>query len=140
MYEIREVKHIGVSIRAPWKAVYEYLSDPRNFPQWASGLCKSILQESEEEWIIEAPQGKLKAVFTKKNEYGIIDHTVIFPSGEKIHNPMRILPNAFGSEVLFSLFKTPKMENAKFEEDANWVIKDLNELKNLMEKKFGSKS
>ncbi|AOP33761.1 polyketide cyclase [Leptospira tipperaryensis] len=137
MSPILETKHIGVSIRVSWKTVYAYLSDPKNFPQWASGLCKSITQGNDEEWIIEAPQGTLKAVFTPPNEFGIIDHTVIFPTGERIHNPMRILPNAEGSEVVFSLFKTPEMSSEKFEEDANWVKKDLNELKNLMEKKFG---
>ncbi|MBM9502033.1 SRPBCC family protein [Leptospira sp. 201903071] len=139
MSRLLETKHIGVSIQASWENVYKYLSDPRNFPEWASGLCKSISPGNDGEWIIEAPQGKLKAAFTPSNEFGILDHTVIFPTGERIRNPMRILPNADGSEVLFSLFKTPEMSSEKFEEDTSWVLKDLNELKNLMEKKFGLK-
>ncbi|MBM9578572.1 SRPBCC family protein [Leptospira sp. 201903070] len=138
MIRILKTKHIGISILASSEKVYKYLSDPRNFPQWASGLCKSITPGAGEEWIIDAPQGALKAIFTKENEFGIVDHTVIFPTGERIHNPMRILPNADGCEVLFSLFKTEGMSSKKFEEDANWVRKDLNELKNLMEKTFGA--
>ncbi|XDD51597.1 SRPBCC family protein [Leptospira sp. WS92.C1] len=132
-----KVKNISVSIFIPYPIVYEYISEPKNFPEWASGLCKSIEQGTGQEWVLETPQGKLKAVFTPKNEYGILDHTVLFDNGQKVENPMRVIRNGEGCEILFTLFQTPDMSLEKFEEDANWVQKDLNELKTLVEKKFG---
>ncbi|MBW0434201.1 SRPBCC family protein [Leptospira yasudae] len=129
-------KHVSVSVGVPWKTAYEFLSEPKNFPEWASGLCKSISPGPNEEWIIEAPQGMLKAIFTPENPYGILDHTVILNETDRIANPLRILPNGEGSEILFTLFKTPDMTQQKFEEDAAWVKKDLNELKALLERKY----
>ncbi|MCG6167674.1 SRPBCC family protein [Leptospira sp. FAT2] len=131
-----ETKHVSISVGVSWKTAYEFLSEPKNFPEWASGLCKSIRPGPNEEWIIEAPQGTLKAIFTPKNPYGILDHTVILNETDRIANPLRILPNGEGSEILFTLFKTPNMTQEKFEEDAAWVKKDLNELKALLERKY----
>lgn len=137
MKAVLESKHIGVSIGVAWKTAYQFLSEPTRFPEWASGLCKSIQPGTNGEWIIEAPQGTLKAFFTPENEYGILDHTVILTDGTKIANPMRILPNGEGCEIVFTLFKTIVMTSEKFEEDAAWVKKDLSELKVLLENKFG---
>ncbi|TGL93086.1 SRPBCC family protein [Leptospira barantonii] len=140
MKTVLETKHISVSVRVACKTAYRFLSEPTNFPEWASGLCKSIRPGSKGEWIIEAPQGTLKAIFTPENEYGILDHTVILPNGTKIANPLRILHNGEGSEIIFSLFKVADMTSEKFEEDAAWVKKDLGELKILLESKFGEES
>lgn len=136
MKTVLETKHIGVSIGVAWKTAYRFLSEPTNFPEWASGLCKSIRPGAKGEWIIEAPQGTLTASFTPENEYGILDHTVILTDGTKVENPMRILPNAEGCEIVFTLYKLPSMTSEKFKEDAAWVQKDLSELKILLETKF----
>jgi hypothetical protein len=46
---------------------------------------------------------------------------------------MRILSNGTGSEVLFTLFRLPEMSDEKFAQDAEWVKRDLDALKNLLE-------
>ncbi|RHX86388.1 hypothetical protein [Leptospira stimsonii] len=66
-------KNISVLIRASWETVRKYLSEPRNVPECASGLCESIELGSDEEWIIDASQGKVKTIFGE-NEYGILNH------------------------------------------------------------------
>jgi hypothetical protein len=33
-----------------------------------------------------------------------LDHDVTLPSGETLSNPMRVVPNGTGSEVVFTLF------------------------------------
>jgi hypothetical protein len=38
-----------------------------------------------------------------------------------------------GSELIFTLFHGPDMSDEKFAEDAEWVKRDLNVLKKLLE-------
>ena len=38
-----------------------------------------------------------------------------------------------GTEVQFTLFRVPGMNDEKFAADADWVVRDLNKLKELLE-------
>lgn len=126
-------KHISISINHSATQVYEFVSNPVNLPQWASGLSGSI-KKIGEEWIAESPMGQLKVEFTKTNIFGILDHNVTLPSGVKVYNPMRVLRNNDGSEVVFTLYRRPGMSDQEFAGDAEWVKKDLEKLKTLLEK------
>lgn len=133
MKTVLEAKHISVSINRPPKEVYDFASEPENLPKWATGLGGSI-KEVNGEWIADAPMGKIKIRMAEKNAYGVLDHDVILESGIKVHNPMRVVPNGGGSEIVFSLIRQPDMTDEKFSEDAKWVEKDLGILKRLLEK------
>lgn len=130
---LQAVRHISVSINRPPNQVYDFASNPENLPKWATGLGGSI-KNVNGEWIADAPMGKVKIRFAKRNTFGILDHDVILESGVKIHNPMRVVPNGSGSEVVFILFRQPDTSDEKFSEDAKWVEKDLRILKDLLEK------
>ena len=77
--------------------------------------------------------GKIKIRFADQNAFGVLDHDVTLPSGVTIHNPMRVMANGEGSEVVFSLFHLPGVSDAKFADDATWVMKDLQTLKRVLE-------
>jgi hypothetical protein len=47
---------------------------------------------------------------------------------------MRVVPNADGTELIFTLFRLPGMTDEKFEQDAKLVLTDLMALKNLLER------
>ena len=47
---------------------------------------------------------------------------------------MRVVPNGSGSEVIFTLFKTPEMSDKQFAEDAGLVERDLRTLKSVLER------
>ena len=51
----------------------------------------------------------------------------------QIYIPMRVISNGIGSEVLFTLFRLSDTSDEKFAEDAEWVKRDLNALKSLLE-------
>lgn len=55
-------------------------------------------------------------------------------SGVVVHNPMRVLPNGEGSEFVFSLFRQPGMTDEQFSADRIAVEKDLQRLKELLER------
>lgn len=126
-------KHISVSIQRSLQDVYDFASDPLNLPQWASGLSGRI-ELVNEEWVAISPMGTVRIRFAPKNEFGVLDHEVTLESGEVFYNPMRVFPNGDGSEVVFTLFKTSGVSDEKFEEDAAWILKDLNKLKEILEK------
>lgn len=130
---IFESRHISVSINRPADQVYEFASNPENLPKWAAGLSGSI-NNVNGDWIAESPMGRVKVNFAEKNKFGILDHDVTLPSGEKVYNPMRVFPNNDDSELVFTLYRRPDMSDQMFAEDAKAVTKDLEKLKTLLEK------
>lgn len=126
------VRHISVSIARSPSDVYAFARKPENLPRWASGLAGSVMQ-NEGVWIAESPMGRVTVRFAEENRWGVLDHDVTLPSGVTVHNPLRVLPNGGGSEIVFSLFRRPGMSEAEVEADASTVAHDLQTLAALLE-------
>ena len=133
MATVFESRILSIVIVCPPRKVYEFVSNPENLPRWAAGLCKSV-RKSDADWIAETPQGVIKIRFAEKNDFGVLDHYVKLESGIEVYVPMRVVPNGSGSEVIFTLFKTPNMSDKQFAEDAGMVQRDLKTLKNVLER------
>lgn len=134
-----EARTTGIWIGRPVEKVYGYLAEPRNFPDWASGLCTSIARDarcSGEEWLAETPYGPMRVRFTASNPHGVLDHHVIPEAGPAIRVPMRAVAHAGGTLVTLTLLRQPDMTDAKFDEDARWVERDLATLKRVLEEHF----
>ena len=102
--------------------VYNFVSDPKNLARWASGLAS-------------APGGAaIKVRFVERNKYGVLDHYVTAGSAPEVYMPMRVFPNGEGAEVLITVFRQPGVSDEKFGEDTQWVRRDLEALKELLEK------
>ncbi len=127
-----EALHISVSISSAPAEVYAFASNPLNLPKWAAGLSGSI-EKSGDHWMADSPMGEIKIIFTPVNAFGVLDHDVTIPTGETFHNPMRVLKNGNGSEVVFTLYRQPQMSEKDFKADAAQVAKDLAKLKALLE-------
>ncbi|MEU8791414.1 SRPBCC family protein [Streptomyces sp. NPDC048643] len=129
----KESRHLSVPIDRTVDEVYAYASDPENLPAWALGLGGSI-KKIDDQWIAESsPMGRVVVTFVPRNELGVIDHHVTLPSGEAVYNPVRVISDGEGSEVVFTLRRQPRMTDADFERDADMVTGDLNRLRELME-------
>ncbi|CAA9495665.1 MAG: hypothetical protein AVDCRST_MAG53-1776 [uncultured Solirubrobacteraceae bacterium] len=128
-----ESRHIGVSIDRPADEVYEYVSDPANLPAWAAGLGASV-ERVDDRWVAQSPMGPVVVAFVARNEHGILDHDVTLPSGEIARNPMRVLPDGSGCEVVFTLRRRTGMSAEDFERDADAVVADLEALKLVLER------
>jgi len=127
-----QAHNISISIERDPAAVYDFASRPENFPRWASGLATSIEAEGDH-WVAATPEGPVQVRFTPRNEYGILDHHVTMPGGVDVYVPMRVVENGAGSEVIFTLFRTPGMSDEVLARDAAWVEKDLEALKQMLE-------
>jgi hypothetical protein len=128
-----ESRTITVRIDRPFEKVYESLVDPANWNQWAFGLGRNI-RHSQDGWIADSDSGVARVQFTPRNSFGVVDHTVIRASGQRVYVPMRLIANGSGCELLFTLFREPDMSDAQFASDAGFVQRDLNGLKTLLEK------
>jgi hypothetical protein len=112
--------------------VYAFVSTPDNLPRWAAGLSSGI-RRVDREWVADSPMGAVKVRFAAPNALGVLDHDVVLPSGETVHNPLRVVANGTASELTFTLFRRPGMTEQQFVADADAVRRDLSELKRLLE-------
>jgi hypothetical protein len=131
-----ESRHVSVHIDRPLDVVYEYAGDPTNMPAWAPGLLKS-LEQVDGQWIAESGAGRLVIEFTPPNPYGVLDHDVTFPSGQTFHNPLRVLPDGDGCEIVFTVRRQPDMTDAEYDRDCGAVLADLQALKRIVEGRPG---
>lgn len=126
-------QHIGETIRRDLGDVYDYVVDPRNLPSWAAGLSTSI-DLVDDEWVAESDLGRITVVFAERNPFGVLDHDVTLPDGTQVHNPLRLVANGEGTDVIFSLFQLPGVDDEAFAADAAAVARDLATLKSLLER------
>lgn len=124
-------KTITISIARDPKAVYDFISNPENFPKWAKTFCLSISRK-ERKWVIETKQGPMELKITEKNEFRIVDHSVRPEKGHEIYVPMRVVANGTGSEVIFTVFQQTDMSHDSFAKDISLVEQDLQSLKETL--------
>jgi uncharacterized protein YndB with AHSA1/START domain len=127
-----ESRHLSVSIDRPAAAVYAYARDPAHLPAWAAGLAAGIRRERGE-WVADSPMGRVLVRFVPVNEYGVLDHDVVLPDGTTTTNPVRVLADGAGSEVVFTLRRQPGVSEDEWAADAAAVTADLKALKRLLE-------
>jgi hypothetical protein len=125
------VRHITTAIGAAPEAVAAVAGDPAELPRWAAGLSAGIRQEDDGRWVTDSPMGEVEVRFVGPLVAGVLDHDVVLPDGSVTRNPVRVLPNDGGSEVVFTLFQRPGMSDADFEADARQVQEDLDRLASL---------
>ena len=121
------VKNISVSINKSANKVYQFASNPENFPVWVE-FIKSMTKVTENTWYAETDLGNPKIEIVPKNELGVIDHLVILPDSSTVNNPMRVMANGKGSELVFTLFWMPNRTKEEFNQDAKLVESDLKKL------------
>ncbi len=130
---IQRARHIGISIDRPVEEVYAFLAEPENFPQWAEGLGHSFVHVEGMTWRAETPMGSMRILFSEPNRHGVLDHAVIPEHGPAMHNPMRVVANGDGAEVIFTLFQRDRMSDDEMAADAGMIMRDLAALKALLE-------
>lgn len=128
-----QAQTISVFIDQPWEEVYEAIWRPEVFPRWATGLSAAGLRNEDGVWRGKGPGGgDVILRFTPPNAFGVMDHAVILRSGAEIHVPMRVVANGDGAEVMITLFRQPGVSVEAFAHDANWVRRDLDQLRDML--------
>jgi hypothetical protein len=131
-------RQLSEHIERPAQVVYDYVSDPRNLPEWAPGLVGSAAMEREGDgWGFDSPDGRVVLEFAPRNDYGVLDHWVTLPSGGPFYNPMRVTTDGDGTEVTFSVRRPPGTSDADFDRDCGLVAADLASIKRVLEQRPG---
>ncbi|MEO6701833.1 MAG: SRPBCC family protein [Jatrophihabitantaceae bacterium] len=125
-------RHLSVAIQRPADEVYRFAGNPANLPRWAAGLSSSVT-EQDGQWVADSPMGQITIEFAPANEFGVLDHAVTMPSGQVVHNPMRVLTDGEGCEVVFTVRSRDGMTTDEFEADCAAVAADLAGLQQLLE-------
>ena len=123
---------MNTSINSNPQIVYDFVSNLKNLPRWASNTFPSI-KEVNGEWVVDTSQGQNKVMLAERNNFGILDHYVKLTSGVEVYVPMRVVKNGDGSEIMLTVFQTPEMTDERYAEDIKTVEKDLNHLKTIIE-------
>lgn len=88
-------------------------------------------------WIADSPMGIVRVSFTPANTHGVLDHVVELPSGERVYNPLRVVPageNESRCEVVFTVRQRAGMTDEQFDADVAAVEADLERLRALLER------
>jgi hypothetical protein len=122
-----QARHISRFIDRKPAEISAFLADHRNLPKWASGLSAGV---SEKNGVVlsDSPMGKVQVRFAVGAEHGIFDHDVTLPDGKTFHNPLRVLKNDEGSEVVFTLYRLANVTDEAYEKDAATIVADLDRL------------
>ena len=124
--------HLSQHVQCTAQEAYDFARDPARLHLWAAGLGGAFV-ERDGEWRMPTPDGDVVLRFAPRNELGVLDHTVVLPDGTAVDNPMRVLADADGCEVVFTLRRRPSMSDDDFEQDAAAVAADLQTLKRLLD-------
>jgi uncharacterized protein YndB with AHSA1/START domain len=125
---------ISVEIDAPATEVYRCVRDPDQLPKWAAGICKSVTIV-DGVWHVDTGTelGTVVLAFCEDNPHGVLDHRVTLPNGHSQDNPMRVIANGEGSELMFTVFQAEGMSDEAFVRDVQAVTRDLKTVKMLLE-------
>lgn len=108
--------HLGIHVSRSADEVYAYVADRAHLPRWAAGVDAAS-----------------EVRFVAANEHLVLDHDVTLPDGSVTRNPMRVLPEGDGCEVVFTLRRAPGTSDEAYDADAAAVRADLATLQQLLE-------
>jgi hypothetical protein len=131
---IFESVHVSTSIDRAAEEVYAYASDPANLSTWAAGLANQVVEVVDALLVVDSPMGRVTVRFAAPNQFGILDHDVNLPSGETVSNPMRVIPNGDGCDVVFTVRRRAGVSAEAFAADQDAVAADLATLRDLMQR------
>jgi hypothetical protein len=127
-----ESRHLSVFVARPVDEVYAFAADPANLPRWAAGLSSGI-EQVDGQWVTQSPMGQVTVRFAPANEFGVLDHEVTLPSGQTFYNPLRVIADSGGSEVIFTNRREEGTSSEDYERDCTMIARDLQTLKGILE-------
>ncbi|HVL10503.1 MAG TPA: SRPBCC family protein [Burkholderiaceae bacterium] len=129
---------ISVRITRPLAEVMAFLGVPANFRHWASGLAGGLTLTATDPlvWKAASDAGPVQVRFSPANAFGVADHWVTLPDGTTVYVPLRAMAHGADAPdtlVSLTLFRLPDMDMARFDGDAAWVARDLEQLRRVLE-------
>jgi hypothetical protein len=122
----------SITINARPGDVLAFVGDGANLPRWAIGFAKSV-RPGPAGWIVTTGQGEVPISITVDEVTGTVDFRMEPTAGVETTAYARVVPNAGGSEFLFTQMQEPDMPDELFEQLIATVGHELVALKALVE-------
>ncbi len=122
----------SIDIKAPFDEVFNFISNPLNWPQYAIINMKSV-SPGTDGWfntVTKFGHGQIKMKAIK--ELGIFDHIWKDPQASWTV-PARVVLNRGGVTVMMTIFQPPVMTDLQFDEAMKEMDQEMNKLKELLE-------
>ncbi len=124
--------HVSTHVARPASEVAAFVADPSLLPQWAAGLGGTV-EARDGRWFADSPMGEVEVRFVPANEHGVVDHDVTLPDGTVVTNPMRVIADGPGCEVVFTVRRSPGADDEAYAADVAAVRADLETLRRVLE-------
>jgi hypothetical protein len=121
-----------ITIDASPAAVFRFVANPENLPQWARAFCQAIRPDGDA-WLVSSPQGAVRVRYRTDAALGVIDFHLSPAPGIEALAASRVVPNGDGSEYVFTQFQMPGMPDDVFTRQVHALREELAVLKALLE-------
>lgn len=119
---------LSVTMEAAYDAAFDYLSDPRNLPEWSVNFVTEVRGEGNR-LVATTPMGEVPVGVRGDRELGVVD---VVLGGRPF--AARLVPNGGGCDYSFTLQKPPGMPDEAWEgEGVPGLREELDALKGVLE-------
>lgn len=122
----------GVTINRPPQAVFEYVSNLANWPEF-SDFAADFERVTDKEYIAHTSQGDIRVIVRFDADKLLLDTQVILPDGSSDFIPYRVVPNKNGAELIMTNFRPANASRADYEEQLLWMEIELKRAKQILE-------
>jgi hypothetical protein len=122
----------SITINARPSDVLTFVGDGGNLPRWAIGFAKAV-RPGQGGWIVSTGQGEVPTFIDVNEATGTVDFRMEPAPGLEATAYARVVPNAGGSELLFTQMQQPDMPDELFEQLVAAVGHELVALKAVLE-------
>ncbi len=122
----------SITIDARPSDVLAFVGDGENLPRWAIGFAKAV-RPGPDGWIVTTGQGEVPTSIAVNEDTGTVDFVMEPAPGVEATAYARVIPNAGGSEFLFTQMQQAGVPDQLFEELVAAVGHELVALKALVE-------
>jgi hypothetical protein len=122
----------SITIDARPSDVVAFVGDGENLPRWAIGFARAV-RPGPGGWIVTTGQGDIRTTIDVDQGTGTVDFHMEPAPGTTTTAYARVVPNAGGSEFVFTQMQQPGMPDQVFEQLVAAVGHELVALKALLE-------
>jgi hypothetical protein len=122
-----------LDLSADPKAVFKFLANPLNWPQFAIVNLKSIKTGKEGEYQILSKNGPGQLKMLSHAAHGILDH--VWKDSQASWNVyMRVIPNGDGATLMTTFFQPAQIDENTFSRSMEEMDLEFAKLKEILER------